>query len=125
MVLIGDRSPKSLVWIGASRRELQGFSREAREAAGNELDRVQLGREPEDWKPMAGIGAGAREIRVRTFEGGAVEHRVVYVAKFEEAVYVLHAFEKKTRKTSPHHLELAANRYKQMVRERRHRKEAP
>lgn len=74
---------------------------------------------------MAGIGAGAREIRVRTFEGGALEHRVVYVAKFGEAVYVLHAFEKKTRKTPPHYLELAAKRYKQMVRERRHRKEAP
>jgi phage-related protein len=125
MVLIGERSPKPLVWIGASRRELQGFSPEAREAAGKELDRVQLAREPRDWKPMAGIGAGAREIRVRTFEGGALEHRVVYVAKFAEAVYVLHAFEKKTRKTPPHYLELAAKRYKQMVRERGYRKEAP
>lgn len=125
MVLIGERSPKPLVWIGASRREMQCFSPEAREAAGKELDRVQLGREPRDWKPMAGIGAGAREIRARTFEGGSLEHRVVYVAKFAEAVYVLHAFEKKTRKTPPHYLELAAKRYKQMVRERRHPQEAP
>jgi phage-related protein len=64
------------------------------------------------------VGPGAREIRVRTHEGGTVQHRVVYVAKFDEAVYVLHAFEKKTRATSQHNIEVARARYAQMLRQR-------
>jgi phage-related protein len=104
---------------------MQQFPRDARAAAGKELDRVQCGRDPRDPKPMESVGAGAREIRVRTFAGGALEYRVVYVARFKEAVYVLHAFEKTSRKTAPHHLQLAGKRYKDMVRERRHLKEMP
>lgn len=61
------------------------------------------------------VGPGAREIRVRTFDGGTIQHRVIYVAKFTEMVYVLHAFEKKTEQTSPHHIEVAATRYRQML----------
>ena len=67
----------------------------ARRAAGYQLERVQSGLEPADWRPMKGIGAGVCEIRIH----GAVEHRVLYVATFPEAVYVLHAFEKKSRRT--------------------------
>lgn len=70
---------------------------------------VQVGREPADFKPMPSVGAGALEIRIRD-EAGAF--RVIYVAKFEDAVYVLHAFQKKTQKTSPLDIELAARRYK-------------
>jgi len=70
--------------------------------------------EPADWKPMSTIGPGVREIRVHT----ALEHRVCYIAKFAEAIYVLHAFEKRTRKTSQRDLDLARQRYQALVAQR-------
>jgi phage-related protein len=79
---------------------------------------VQNGLDPDDWKPMEGVGPGAREIRVRTFDGGTLQHRVIYVAKFPEAVYVLHAFEKKSAQTPQHHVEVAAARYRQLLSRR-------
>ncbi|HEU0013806.1 MAG TPA: type II toxin-antitoxin system RelE/ParE family toxin [Longimicrobium sp.] len=109
--------------MGASYRELRAFPRVAQREAGHELESVQNGDPPTDWKPMDTVGPGACEIRVRTHEGGTVHHRVIYVAKFPEAVYVLHAFQKLTRKTAPHNLELAKARYRQMLRERADRKE--
>ena len=99
---------KSVEWIGPARREMRAFPLLARRLAGWNLELVQDGLDPDDWKPMERVGPGAREIRVRTFDGGTVQHRVVYVAKFAEAVYVLHAFEKKTEQTAPHHIEVAA-----------------
>ena len=106
---------KKIEWIGPAKRELREFPRLARRLAGWNLELVQNGRDPDDWKPMEVVGPGAREIRVRTFDGGTVQHRVIYVAKFAEAVYVLHAFEKKTEQTSPHHVQVAAVRYRQML----------
>ena len=70
---------------------------------------LQVGRDPSDWKPLASVGPGACEIRARD-EAGAF--RVVYVAKFADAVYVLHAFQKKTQRTSRPDLDLAARRYR-------------
>ena len=90
--------------------------------AGTNLREVQRGGEPENWKPMESIGPGAREIRIRTYDGGVVQHRVVYVAKFQEAIYVLHAFEKKTAATSQHNLDVARARYRRMLRERQDRR---
>jgi phage-related protein len=113
------RAPKKLEFVGSARADLRGFPEEARQAAGRELRRVQWALPPTDWKPMGDVGQGAYEIRVRSSDGGTVQHRVIYVAKFEEAVYVLHAFEKKTQRTPAHHLEVAAARYKQMLRARR------
>lgn len=72
---------------------------------------VQHGLDPSDWKPMMGIGAGVREIRVH----GDTERRVLYVAKFERAIYVLHAFEKKSRRTPAAAQSLARARYRQML----------
>jgi len=118
-------SAKPLDSVGASRRELQGFPDAARHAAGRNLRRVQRGFAPDDSKPMEIVGPGAAEIRVHTFTGGVVQHRVVYVAKFPEAVYVLHAFEKKTEKTPPHHLAVAERRYREMIRKRANREEYP
>jgi phage-related protein len=109
---------KKIEWIGRARAELLSFPPDALHEAGYNLGFVQEGKEPEDWKPMESIGPGAREIRVRTHVGGAVQHRVVYVAKFEEAVYVLHAFEKKSEQTSQHNIDVARARYAQMLRER-------
>lgn len=109
---------KKLEWIGPSYREFQGLPAGARRRAGFELRQVQDGDEPDDWKPMENIGPGACELRVRTYEGGWVQHRVIYVARFPEAVYVLHAFQKKTQATSRHNLDVARARYRQMVQER-------
>ena len=83
-------------------------------AAGYQLGRVQQGLPPTDWKPMATVGAGVVEIRVHT----RVEHRVFYVAKFEEAVYVIHAFEKRTPRTSPSDMQLAQKRFAELIRRR-------
>lgn len=71
---------------------------------------VQMGREPADWKPMSVVGPGACEIRVKDDSGA---FRVIYVARFAEAVYVLHAFQKKTQRTARTDLYLAARRYRQ------------
>lgn len=104
-----------LVWIGASFEDLRDFPSEARRGAGYELRRIQRGLSPTDWKPMPSIGQGVNEIRIHTH----VEHRVIYVAKFEEAIYVLHAFEKKSRQTRDTDLALARERLKQVEALRR------
>lgn len=105
---------KPVVWLGSSLDKVRSFVPEARRRTGQELRRIQAGVLPTNWKPMAGIGLGVNELRVRT--GGA--YRVIYVAKFAEAVYVLHAFEKKSGKTARLDLELARQRYSNLVRER-------
>jgi phage-related protein len=101
---------KPLKFVGSSLDDLRNFPVEARRAAGFELYAVQCGLEPTDWKPMSIVGPGAKEIRIHVLE----EWRVIYVAKFEDAVYVLHSFQKKGRKTSQKDIELARKRYKQV-----------
>jgi len=73
---------------------------------------------PTDWKPMRTIGSGVVEIRIH----GRTEHRVIYVAKFFEAVYVLHAFQKKSQRTRKPDLDLAKTRLKELKAARRSRK---
>lgn len=107
---------KQAVFEGGSLDELLAFPPPARENAGFQIYLVELGRDPDDWKPMKGIGAGVREIRIAGADG---QFRVIYVAKFEEAVYVLHAFSKKTQKTPQRNLDIAAARYKALVKRRR------
>lgn len=94
---------------------MQAFPRDARRLAGFQLRRVQQGLEPFDWKPMPAVGPGVREIRVHT----ALEHRVLYVAKFSEALYVLHAFEKRSRKTPARDVSLARQRFHELLALRR------
>jgi len=105
---------KALVWLGTARRDLRAFPAIARRRSGFQLRKVQQGLDPDDWKPMTSVGAGVREIRIQT----DLAHRVFYVATFEEAVYVLHGFEKKTRKTPPHDLNLARDRYRALLKKR-------
>ena len=100
---------KVACFVGTAREDLAAFPESPRRRAGYELFMVQVGREPADFKPMPSVGPGAYEIRVRDEAG---TFRVIYVAKFEHAVYVLHAFQKKTRKTPRADIELAARRYK-------------
>ncbi len=104
---------KLIKFLGSSRNDLQDFPDDARQAAGRQLLRVQYGREPTDWKPMPAIGAGVNEIRIRD-EGD--QYRVIYVAKFEDAVFVLHCFPKKTQKTAKADIELAKTRYRALVK---------
>jgi phage-related protein len=107
-------SLKPIEFRGSALEDLRAFPQEARRTAGFQLDQVQRGREPDDWKPMNSIGAGVREIRVRDSAGA---FRVLYVARFEDAVYVLHCFQKKTQKTRKSDLDLASHRYRDLVRE--------
>jgi len=106
---------KLVAWLGDSLDPVRDFPDEARGRTGFELWEVQQGNEPSDWKPMPSIGIGVNEIRVR--EGGAF--RLIYVAKFSEAVCVLHAFQKKTRKTLQTDIELARTRYRAMLKDRK------
>ncbi|MGQ0591990.1 MAG: type II toxin-antitoxin system RelE/ParE family toxin [Gammaproteobacteria bacterium] len=99
---------KPLKFVGTSYDDLCGFPAEVRRAVGFELRQVQLGARPSDWKPMTAVGPGAYEIRVHVLG----EWRVIYVAKFADAVYVLHAFQKKTQRTRQEDIELARRRYK-------------
>ena len=105
---------KALKFRGSALDDLRDFPASARREAGYQLDRVQNEQAPADWKPMATVGKGVQEIRIRD-EAGAF--RVIYVAKFADAVYVLHCFQKKTQKTGKSDLDLAAKRYADLIRE--------
>jgi phage-related protein len=104
------RCMKPLEFLGSSQKDLREMPAEVRHALGLELMTVQFGGEPGDFKSMPEVGAGAYEIRYRDTANGAF--RVMYVAKFADAVYVLHAFQKKTQKTAKYDIALAAKRYK-------------
>jgi phage-related protein len=100
---------KPVEFIGDSLERLREFPEDARAEAGHALFSVQCGEDPADWKPMKNIGPGVREIRIRDAAGA---FRVVYVATLPDAVYVLHAFQKKTPRTSKSDIDLAAGRYR-------------
>ena len=105
---------KAIAFRGTALADLRAFPITARREAGFQLDRVQHGLDPSDWKPMTTIGAGCREIRIRDADGA---FRVIYVAKFEAAVFVIHCFKKKTQKTSQQDLALATKRYHELLKE--------
>ena len=108
---------KPVIWLGDSLDRVRKFTRDAKQEAGHQLWLVQAGEEPSDWKPMPSVGLGVNEIRVRG--GGSV--RILYTAKFAEAVYVVHAFEKRSRRTARSDIDLARVRFRQLVQERRER----
>jgi phage-related protein len=105
---------RPIVFWGDSLDSLRRFPEIARRRAGHQLDMVQRGYEPNDWKPMNSVGAGVREIRVRDEHG---IFRVMYVTKFGDTVFVLHCFQKKTQRTSTADLETATRRYKELQKE--------
>jgi phage-related protein len=108
---------KKLEFLGSSLKDLKGFPDAARQDAGYQLGKVQKGEEPDDWKHFPAIGSGVNEIRI---EEDKNIFRVMYVAKFEDIVYVLHAFQKKTQKTSKKDIETAKERYKVIAGRRQH-----
>ena len=99
---------KPIKFVGDSLRSLREFPDDAKRDAGYQLDRVQHGLQPDDFKPMPTIGKGVEEIRVRDDSG---TYRVIYTARLADAVYVLHAFQKKTQATSKRDIELAKQRF--------------
>lgn len=103
-----------LMFRGSALTDLRAFPNSARREAGYQLDKVQNEQPPADWKPMTTVGKGVLEIRIRD-ETGAF--RVIYTAKFADAIYVLHCFQKKTQKTSKADLDLAAKRYSDLMKE--------
>jgi phage-related protein len=106
---------KPVEFLGDSLDQLKEFPEEARRQAGRQLDLVQQGKEPVDWKPMTTVGSGVREIRLRDEQG---IFRVIYVAKFVESIYVLHCFQKKSQATSSTDIDLAKRRLKELLRVR-------
>ena len=107
-----DRKP--VEFRGSALADLRRFPTSARREAGYQLDQVQQGLEPDDWKPMPLVGRGVQEIRVRDATGA---FRVLYIAKFINAVYVLHCFMKKTQKTGKPDLDPAKKRYRELTKE--------
>lgn len=105
---------KPIEFAGTSLDDLRDFPLSARREAGYQINRVQNGLAPDDWKPMRAIGQGVKEIRIRDHSGA---FRVIYVAKFTDAVYVLHCFQKKTEQTREADISLARKRYRDLVKE--------
>lgn len=106
---------KGIEFLGTSLKMVRKFPALVKKEAGYQLDRVQRGLDPTDWKPMKSVGQGVREIRIQ-HEG---QYRVIYVASFEERVYVLHAFQKKTQKTGKQDIDTAKRALKDVVERQR------
>jgi len=110
---------KQIRWVGFAYDDLLAFPKDARKEAGFQLGKVQAGLDPADWKPFDEVGAGTREIRIRDASG---IYRLMYAAKFEEAIYVLHCFRKKTQVTSKLDKVIAATRYRAVVNVKKEKK---
>ncbi|WP_413529358.1 type II toxin-antitoxin system RelE/ParE family toxin [Rahnella inusitata] len=109
---------KDIDWRGSSLKDLRDFPVDAKKRAGYELEQIQHGLAPTEWKSINHWGAGVVEIKLDAVAG---TFRVVYVAKFEEAIYILHCFQKKNQQTSPKDVAIIKARYAEIVRERQRR----
>lgn len=101
---------KEIIWLGNSYDNLLDFSKSAKQVVGYNLDKLQRGKDPQDWKPMSSIGKGVKELRIHCEN----EYRVIYLAQRPEVVYILHTFVKKTEKTNSKDLALAKKRFKEI-----------
>jgi len=106
---------KLLTFLGDSLSQIRKFSRDAKQDAGYQLDKVQRGEQPDDFKSMPSIGKGVEEIRIWDEAG---TFRIIYTAKLADTVYVLHAFQKKTQATSKRDIDLAKTRYHKLMGDR-------
>jgi phage-related protein len=103
---------KKIQFLGDSLKSLREFPEDAKHDVGYQLDKVQRGEQPDDFKPMPTIGKGVEEIRVRDDSG---IYRVIYTARLADTVYVLHAFQKKTQTTAKRDIALASKRYAELM----------
>ena len=108
------------IFWGDSKERLRDFPEDARREAGVQIFLVQTGRQPDDFRPMPSVGLGVEEIRIREDSGA---YRVFYIARFDNVVYVLHAFQKKTQKTPKKEIELGKARYKDLMKWRKENEE--
>ncbi|MDD2814259.1 MAG: type II toxin-antitoxin system RelE/ParE family toxin [Thiotrichaceae bacterium] len=106
---------KAIKWIGTSLEDIKKFPEPTKREVGFQLSKVQQGEDPDNWKPFYIVGAGVKEIRISEDNG---TYRVMYVAKFEEAIYVLHAFQKKSQTTSKHDKDIVSTRYNAIIAQR-------
>jgi len=98
---------KDVFFEGQARTELKSFPKEVRRTAGKQIMRLQSGLSPHDSRPIRSIGVGVREIRIRD----GAQYRVIYVATFSEAIYILSGFQKKSQKTPKSEIEKAKTRF--------------
>ncbi len=105
---------KLLRFLGDSLKCVREFPEDARHDAGYQLEKLQRGEQPDDFKPMPSIGKGVEELRVGD---GSGTYRVIYTARLADAVYVLHAFQKKTQATAKRDMDLARKRYTDLMRD--------
>jgi len=118
--MLSGRPPiRPIAWSGSSFDDLLRFPEDIRKDAGYQLHRLQAGLEAADWKPMPEIGRGVAEVRLRS---GAGAYRIIYLARFERAVYVLHCFVKKTPRTSEQDKRIAKVRFQAVLAEQRSQK---
>ncbi|WP_039055769.1 type II toxin-antitoxin system RelE/ParE family toxin [Enterobacter sp. Bisph1] len=110
---------KAIVWMGSSYNDLLAFPDSARKDAGYQLYKIQAGLEAADWKPMPEIGTGVEEIRLRDSAGA---FRIFYLARRDDALYVLHCFNKKSQRTSVRDKTTARTRYRALVEHSRRQK---
>lgn len=106
---------KDIIWLGDTHKIVKGYAINVRREIGYNLDKLQRGFDPIDWKSMVGVGQGVKEIRIHEDN----EYRIFYVAKFKEAIYVLHSFTKKTEKTAKKDIDIGKKRYTEMLQLRR------
>ena len=106
---------KPVQFLGDSLTRLREFPEDARQDAGYQLEKVQRGEQPDDFKPMPAIGKGVEELRIWDESG---TYRVIYTARLKDCVAVLHAFQKKTQATNPRDVELARTRWIGLSKER-------
>ena len=107
---------RPICFLGNSLESLREFPEDARQDAGYQLDQVQRGKQPVDFKPMPSVGKGVEEMRVWDDSG---TYRVIYLARLKDAVVVLHAFQKKTRATSKLDIDIAKSRHAELMRGRK------
>jgi len=106
------RKQKPVKFCGSSLEDLRDFPKAAMHDCGYQIDKVQNGEQPDNFKPMPIVGKGVEEICVTDDDGW---FRVLYTARLADYVYVLHAFQKKTNQTSPRDIELGKKRYKELM----------
>ncbi len=106
---------KTVIFLASALDDLKKFSPVARREAGHQINQIQKGLEPDDWKTMSEVGLGVKEIRIHVDN----EYRVFYIAKLPEAIYILHAFVKKTEKTEKKDINLASKRLKELLKGRK------
>ena len=117
-ILDGAVLRKELHWLGSSRRSVKSFPKDTKKILGRELDQIQLGGLPGDWRPMPEVGSGVMEIRIHR----PGEYRIFYIANYPEAVYVLHAFQKKTQATSEKDKQIGIKQYAELQNVRQQNK---